>query len=85
MPALSNPLRDLGTALLLLGAVVLAFAVVLLGAQVLIAQVSERTYGFGALSLPGVAVGATLLAAGAVLRVVAAPKVASEDFDSDEP
>jgi hypothetical protein len=84
VPAPSNPLPDLGNGLLILGAIALAFAIVLQFAQVFIAQVSDRTYGFGALAPAGLAVGATLLFLGAALRVLEAPKVGVEDFDSEE-
>jgi uncharacterized membrane protein (DUF441 family) len=74
-----------GNGFLLLGAIAAAFAVALSVAQVLIAQVSERNYGFGVLFLPGLVIGLALLALGGALRVLAAPKVPWEDPNSDEP
>ena len=64
----SDPIRDWGSGLLLLGAIVLVFAIGLAAAQVLVAQVSERNVGFLALAPGGLVLAAILMAAGFVLR-----------------
>ena len=80
----SNPLRDMGNGFLILGALVLVVSLGLSVAQVLVAQVSERNYGFAALALPGIAVAALLLAAGSGLRLLSEPRPAPEVPDREE-
>ena len=61
----------MGAALLLLGGIVLVFAVGLAMAQVLLASVSDRTYGFVSLAPAGIGLAGALVLVGALLRIAA--------------
>jgi len=80
----SNPFRDMGNGFLILGTLVLVVSLGLPVAQILVAEVSERNYGFAALALPGIAVAALLLAAGSGLRLLSEPRPAPEVPDREE-
>lgn len=64
----SNPVREWGDGLLILGAILLVFAVGLAAAQAVVGQVSERNYGFAALAPAGIVAALVLMGAGLVLR-----------------
>jgi hypothetical protein len=68
----SDPVRDWSSSLLILGAIVLVFAVGLSIAEALVSGVSERDYAFSSFAPAGIGVAAVLLLAGAVLRGLSA-------------
>lgn len=70
----SSPLRDWSASLLLLGGIVLTFALAMVVAQGLLASAGERTYGFARLAPAGIGLGALLLTTGGLLRVLASPR-----------
>lgn len=82
----SNPVRDWGLSLLLLGGIVLLVSVALGLAEFVIAQASERGYGFAGLMVPGLFTAALLLAPGGVLYAASSwhPSVVpSTTFEAD--
>lgn len=70
----SNPLRDWGLGLLVLGGVVLAFAVAMAVAEVLVLSATDRGYAFSGVTAPGIVGGAVLLGVGAVLWRASYPR-----------
>ena len=65
----SESVRDWGTGLLVIGAVVLVFAVLLAMQQVLVAQVSDANYPFFESVPAAIGIAALLVTLGAVLRI----------------
>jgi len=82
----SNPLKDWGIGLLLLGGIVLLLSVSLGLAQFMIAQAGDRNYGFAALTGPGFVAATILMILGGILYAMTPlprPRVRSPTFEAD--
>ncbi len=66
----SNPVREFSDGLLILGGVVLVFAVGLAAAEVVVASTGGRNYAFSGLAPAGIGLAIVLLAAGGLLRAL---------------